>query len=284
MAYNKNVGIIDDFNGIYDCAKSILRAVNNPFLRFEEDALRILRAMRFASVYSLSIEKNTALAMKEKFNLLTNVSAERVLSEFSKCLMGENADAVLKEFSKIVCFIFPELKSVNDINKVFSAISLVDDLTQKFAILFSQCADQVKKICKRLKFTNLMRDEITLILSKIDFCSYDNPIEIKYLMKDLNNTVFSLIIVKYSLAITSNDKILQNNLNKMRNICKQIINENQCYNLAQLALKGDHLLKYSITGEDLKKKLNFALDGVICGKVGNNTQEILNYLGLCDYE
>jgi len=86
MAYNEKDGLIDPFNGQEDLKKMEIRCVGNPAERFEEDALRILRAMRFAAVNSFSIEEETCSAMRSKKHLLSKIAAERKMAEISKFL------------------------------------------------------------------------------------------------------------------------------------------------------------------------------------------------------
>ena len=81
MAYNLTSGLVDPFNGEIDLQNNLLKCVGNPNDRFEEDALRILRAMRFAVKYGLDIENTTYGAMVANKNGLKNISKERITSE-----------------------------------------------------------------------------------------------------------------------------------------------------------------------------------------------------------
>ena len=97
LAYNPRVGIVDIFGGIDDIKNKIIRAVGDAKKRFEEDALRILRALRFSSVLGFEIEKATSDALISHAHLLSHISAERIREEFSKLLLGENAVEVLQK-------------------------------------------------------------------------------------------------------------------------------------------------------------------------------------------
>lgn len=90
IAYNSSKGIVDYFGGMHDIKSSCLRAVGNPEERFCEDALRILRLFRFASVLNFSCEKNTLNAAVEYSHLLEKISRERIFSEIYKSVSGEN--------------------------------------------------------------------------------------------------------------------------------------------------------------------------------------------------
>ena len=97
MAYSPTRGLVDLYGGQEDLAASVLRAVGEPSLRFNEDYLRVLRALRFSANYGLTIEKTTASAMRDCADGLKILSGERVWQELSKLLLGEQAGAVLAE-------------------------------------------------------------------------------------------------------------------------------------------------------------------------------------------
>ena len=96
MAFrNIDEGIIDPFNGLHDLQWGIISCVGNPKERFEEDALRIMRALRFASTYGFNIKPSTKAAISECKELLNYVSVERIQSEFCKLLLGKNPAGIL---------------------------------------------------------------------------------------------------------------------------------------------------------------------------------------------
>lgn len=94
MAFNKTIGLMDYFGGKVDLENRILRAVGEADKRFKEDALRILRLFRFASVLGFSIEAQTLSAAVENAHLLSHISRERILNEISLSVMGENLQAI----------------------------------------------------------------------------------------------------------------------------------------------------------------------------------------------
>lgn len=116
MYYSPSEGMLDFYGGQADLAAGILRAVGDPELRFEEDALRILRALRFAARLGFTVEKNTVAAMRAKVHLLQHIAAERVLSELGQILMGDYAEAVLTEHSYVTECLFGA-KAPDDLGK-----------------------------------------------------------------------------------------------------------------------------------------------------------------------
>ncbi len=110
MAYSRKDGILDLFGGKQDIENRIIRAVGNPDLRFKEDALRIMRALRFASVLGFKIEENTEKAIFDNRNLLKNIAGERIFAELTKLLTGDNVLQVLDAYREVIGVIIPELK------------------------------------------------------------------------------------------------------------------------------------------------------------------------------
>lgn len=102
--------VIDPFGGIEDIHNNVIRCVGNPNERFEEDHLRILRALRFASQLGFEIDKNTEAALLSSSKTLTSVSAERIREEMTKLLCGKNAKQVLTIYSNVIFEIIQELK------------------------------------------------------------------------------------------------------------------------------------------------------------------------------
>lgn len=110
MAYHPDAGLQDPFHGADDLHAGILRCVGNPDDRFEEDGLRILRAMRFSSVLDFPIAEETAASVHKKKALLRHISAERIFAEMQKLLCGDGCARVLTDFSDVLFEILPELK------------------------------------------------------------------------------------------------------------------------------------------------------------------------------
>jgi tRNA nucleotidyltransferase (CCA-adding enzyme) len=111
MAYNPVTGIIDPFNGRKDLLDGILRCVGNPDDRFKEDALRILRAIRFSVKYGLTIEQKTFEAMNLNKERLRDISKERITSELEKMLTsGKDIKDIFTLCSNIISFIIPEME------------------------------------------------------------------------------------------------------------------------------------------------------------------------------
>lgn len=109
MAYNPTRGLVDAFGGQEDLQARIIRCVGEPDARFNEDGLRILRALRFAARYDFGIETETSFSMHRNRHLLENVSVERIFCELKGILVGEGVLGMLQAFPDIFTIIIPEL-------------------------------------------------------------------------------------------------------------------------------------------------------------------------------
>lgn len=109
IAFNPKTGFVDPFGGENDIRARVIRCIGSPDLRFSEDALRILRAVRFSSTLGFEIDSGTARAMISHKNDLHKVSAERIFSELKQALCGDDIERVMLEFPKIFAEILPPL-------------------------------------------------------------------------------------------------------------------------------------------------------------------------------
>lgn len=110
MAYGKDGGIIDPFGGRIDLKNKLIRCVGQPDRRFGEDALRIMRALRFASVYGFKIEESAAVSIHKNKGLLKRIADERIFSELSLMLCGKAATEILLNYGDVLAVVIPEIK------------------------------------------------------------------------------------------------------------------------------------------------------------------------------
>ncbi len=110
MAFAPDGTVVDLWGGQEDLRAGIVRCVGDPALRFREDALRILRALRFAARLEFSIEERTARALLDCAPLLERVSPERIFSELKGILAGPGAGTVLRAFPEVIAAVIPELR------------------------------------------------------------------------------------------------------------------------------------------------------------------------------
>ena len=271
MAYSKSCGLTDLFGGREDVERRLIRAVGDPYLRFTEDALRILRAIRFASVLCFDIEPRTAAAARELAPRLLNVSAERIYAEWRKLIGGEGAYAVLSEYSDIIGVFLPEL----------SGLCLPEERAFKAAgadarslVLFARtCADEAPRLfhqaLERLKADKKARDNGRLALE-----NYTSPTETE---KELLRLLFRLgeecaaltVELRAVLGLCSADTPLR--------LC-DVIAGGKAYRITDLAVDGNDLISIGIFGKDIGKSLAELLELVIDGFLPNEKSALLSYL------
>lgn len=109
MAYNDEEGLIDPFEGVKDLRERLVRSVGDANTRFDEDALRVLRALRFSCQLGFAIEPATAAAVLGKSPLLANISKERINSELCKMVGTDNFSTVMVLYGGVFCQIIPEI-------------------------------------------------------------------------------------------------------------------------------------------------------------------------------
>ncbi len=110
MAYHPQCGLVDPFGGAADLQKKRIACVGKPAERFDEDGLRILRALRFASVLDFTIDAQTDAAIRTQKDLLQHISAERIFVEMTKMLCGQAAERLLLAYPEVICTVLPLLQ------------------------------------------------------------------------------------------------------------------------------------------------------------------------------
>ena len=158
MAWNPRQGLVDPFGGKDDLRCGILRCVGDPRLRFTEDALRILRALRFQAVYGFTIEAETAAAMEEKRGLLACISKERSWVELKKLLAGPWAAESLQVYGHIWQSAFSEFPALFEqaVESVRAAEKVGDaEESESDAIVFKDRSDDGEEKRRELALLRL---------------------------------------------------------------------------------------------------------------------------------
>lgn len=128
LAYNPKDGLVDLYGGIRDINLKTVRCIGEPAARFDEDALRILRALRFSAKLDFDIESNTAEALKDKSKLLEKISAERITAEISKLFESpypKRLGKILSDFKDVFSLVIPEIENSGNYDEICLKTSLV---------------------------------------------------------------------------------------------------------------------------------------------------------------
>lgn len=315
MAYSKMTGTVDLFGGQNDLKNGIIRCVGDPDRRFNEDALRILRALRFASALDFEIEEKTAQSLLKNRALLENISEERIAKELLKLVCGKGAKRILTDFAPVLFEILPELqpmyKNSHDnphhcydiYEHTLIAVESIDpEPTLRFAMLLHDCGKPaVKKfdengvahfyghqrisaeisaqILARLKVSNKFRDEILFLVSNHDRWElYENTEKMpRYLSKFGLDGVLKLLKVMRAdvLAQSPEYRYRLDQIADAEEIAKNLAAQKPCLSLRELQINGRTLMDIGIPQG---RKLGAVLTQLldeVIDGVTKNTQEAL---------
>lgn len=318
LCYNDREGIVDMFGGIDDISGKIIRCVGKPQERFDEDALRIMRAMRFSSVLGFEIEKGTAAAIHEQKELLHEISAERIASELKKLICGQGAARILLDYRDVMAVIIPQLqpcfdlaqnnphhcydvythicKSVENIQPdwVLRMVMLLHDIgkplvhtrdengTDHFKTHPVKSAEIALDVAAALKLDNKSRDRIhALVLEHDNRISCAKKSVRRFLSKYDEEFFADYMKVRRADTLAQSDYKRTEKLAELDTIeqtAKEICEESLCLHLSDLALNGDDLMALGLQGKKVGEALRFLLESVVDEKVQNDKQSLTAYL------
>lgn len=318
MAYNPREGLIDPFGGRYDLEKKILRTVGEPEKRFSEDALRIMRGLRFSVSLGFEIEEETAAAMLSHRELLKNVSAERVCAELMKTLVSGCVKRQLLRFREIIAEIIPEIRPCFGFEQktrhhcfdvyehILTAVDNYDgdDVSIKTALLLHDIAKpkmyrfyagsahfkghpaagakMAADILKRLKFDNKTAQSVLALIKYHDVRLKGGMPQILKLIRLIGEeNMARLFPVMYADALAQSDYELQEKLELIRAGEKNFrlaLEKGMCCRLSDLKIRGGDVMELGFRGSGIGAALNFALNGVMNGKVENERENLLSYI------
>lgn len=277
MAYSNKKGIVDLFDGRKDLQKGIIRAVGDAKKRFDEDALRMLRAVRFAAQLGFKIEDDTFAAIKEKAKLLSNVSKERIFVELNKSLNGDFAQNIKMVYtSGLYRYIGKEFAKLDK--------SIYDFYPRKFhnkkhmywaAFLENiENVEAVKKILFELKSDNATRNNAYLLVKELKNPLPSSDEDIRWSLHRIGADLFCDYI-----EILKSDKKNVDILDKIDTIENRyilILKENHAYEISMLDITGKDLMDIGISkGPKIGEVLEFLLKKVIENPLNNEKSSLL---------
>ena len=318
MAFDRNEGIIDLFGGREDLQNKIIRCVGEPDRRFNEDALRIMRALRFAATLDFEIEEKTADSIHRNVGLLANISAERIFVELKKLLCGAAAERILLQFADVFCCIIPELQPIvglvqhnpHHLYDVYThtakAVALCEaDPVLRLAALFHDLgkadtfsfdengighfynhrAFSVQKadaILRRLRSDNATRKTVLFLVDWHDRLFGDfSEKTVKRLLR--TQTAEELLLLAKLMRADSEATGTRPDepcisAERLEQIVKQLQAEQPCLSVTDLAVNGHDLLAMGYAPKEIGKTLKALLEAVTDGKIENNKEDLLAVL------
>ena len=312
MAYSPTTGLIDPFGGRSDIQDKILRAVGDPRQRFSEDALRILRGVRFSVTYDLTPETETASAMIQLSPLMEKLARERVFEELCKLLPSIQPHQTTA-FAPILTQVIPELtpcigfdqRNPHHIYDIYTHIAHVvaavpPTLTLRWAALLHDIgkpavfslddkgcghfyghapvsADIADTVLQRLKAPTALREQVVLLVKL-----HMTPIQPerkavrRWLSRLGEESLQQLLLLQQADIGGKADAAPDDRFDQIRQLIQQIQAENACLHLKDLALSGHDLMALGYEGPAIGKALNMLLEAVLNEEIDNQKQALLN--------
>ena len=318
LAYNPRTGVVDLVGGTGDIEKGIVRCTGDPDRRFREDGLRILRALRFASVYGMEIDAATADAIRRNQSLLRGVAAERIQTELTGILCGKNAAAVLRGFAGVLAVPLPELAPMfgfaqhnphHDKDVWNHTVAVVENVSPqpvlRWAALlhdvgkplcFSRTEDGVGHffghaqksallagdILSRLRFDNAGRERIVRLVRHHDMpITVDRKLVKRLLSKHGEEAARQLIELHRADTLGQSD-ICQYRLGILDEVdamLEEFLKEERCFSLKDLAVDGNDMIKLGLKGRDIGRMLQECLNAVLDERIPNERAALLAFAG-----
>lgn len=315
MAYCPDIGIIDPFGGRMDLRAKTIRCVGVAEKRFREDALRIMRALRFAAVYGFAIEPQTAKALGDCKHLLDEIAAERIAVELNKLMVSEHCTKILRQYSHIIEQILPEItpaigftqSNPHHIYDVWEhTLCAIENspanLCVRLALLFH---DLGKPLCatpheggftyfpnhpelscriavqalRRLKYDNKTRHTVKLLVAMHDSHIVPEKTSVKKLLREIGpENMHILLDVKLAdnqAKSPQHRRHYQETL-YIKKLFDEILAADECFSLKTLAVSGNDLMEaYNISGTEVGDALDYLLNLVIEEKCENEKKALM---------
>ena len=265
MAYNPRDGFTDPFGGKEDIESKTIRTVGDASLRFSEDALRIIRALRFASTLGFGIEEGTRVGIKETCQLLSNVSVERIYVEVYKLLTGDAAFSVIGDFPEVMSVILPE------IDILLLPFGESDDPLVRLAAIFAlnseSSSDAFDSAMRRLKTDNKSRETFRDALRVYTERSFATSEDVLISLRDFGEEAvlraldIGVLVGRYG--------------DSEKRLTESVLSSDIPYTVSMLAVGGRDLIALGIRGEAIGRALDKLLLDVITGKLPNEREALL---------
>lgn len=307
MAYNDKIGLVDKFDGLNDIKRKIIKTVGNPNERFEEDALRMIRAIRFSSKLSFNIDQTSLNSIYKNAYLISNISIERVNDEFTKILTSNNPKQIILLFKT---GIFENLRiyynlNGHEYNRLEKRLNLLEDcennILDRLIILeyiiineilsninyeerYKYYNEKIKtiNIVNNLKYSNKIINYCNDILDyMLKVNERVDSITIKHYLNHIGyEKLYKVFYLKLKYSIFFQDKPEIYKLKQCISNLEKIKNNKECYTIKDLDIDGKIVAKLGYTGREIGEKLNFLLHEVIKNPSLNKKEILINLLKL----
>ena len=277
MAYSHNKGIVDLFGGRKDLQNGIIRAVGDAKKRFDEDALRMLRAVRFAAQLGFKIDDDTFEAIRERAKLLSKVSKERIFVELNKSLCGDFAQNIKMVYtSGLYRYIGKEFAKLGENIYDFYPRKFHNKKHMYWAAFLENIenVEAVKKILFELKSDNATRNNAYLLVKELKNPLPSSDEDIRWSLHRIGADLFCDYIE--ILKTDKKNKDILDKIDTIENRYSLILKENHAYEISMLDITGKDLMDIGISkGPKIGEVLEFLLKKVIENPMNNEKSSLL---------
>ena len=272
LAMNRAGEVIDLFNGLGDLQKHLIKAVGDPIKRFHEDALRMMRAVRFMSQLNFDLESQTKEAVSDLHQLLSKISVERIRDEFVKMGTGINSRDAFKIFLQTkLSESVPDFAGKSDLLAIYPKLkfnpSMETSLWSIIIILLKISDEQIARFMRDWKNSNAMTEKVRKIVTLFDLISEKSPSDLE-LFNAGKDVLLNTIDVAHILGQPINSEALVDRYTAL-----------PIKSMSELAVDGQFLIANGIKpGPKLGQILNEIKQKVISGELANSKDDIQDYL------
>lgn len=277
MAYNDSDGLVDEFGGIGDLKRGIVRCVGDAKERFTEDALRMMRAIRFSAQLGFEIEGDTFSAIEKMASNIGRVSMERVQVELVKTLLSDNSDYV-KLYADTGLFkeILPSVYSVLTGKYAKGTMIMLKNagknpVLRYSALLNSLEASAARETLKSLKLDNYTVDTVTKLVENSRVVLEENEPAVREAIHKYGRNLIELMLEHDRAALAAKEEITGISMNGKRKHLKvigmmyrDITERGDCISVKDLDITGNDLMEYGLKGpaigETLEKLLHIVIE------------------------
>ncbi|NLH64245.1 MAG: CCA tRNA nucleotidyltransferase [Erysipelotrichaceae bacterium] len=270
FCYSDETGILDFFHGREDLENHILRCIGDPEKRFDEDALRILRAIRFASQLDFQIEESTKKAIFEKKDLLSYISYERIREEMKGLLQAKKCALYFDTYRSVMHVFFPEIIAIPHWNAVLADMDRAEpDADVRMAVLLSELSDPAA-ILRRLKYP---KQDIRLITAMIDH--RHDPLTDRIALRRFLSAYSQSFDAYLNFRQALDPSFSSANVKACH---EKILADNDCFTIGQLQVNGADAAACGYQKEQISAILAELLNAVIEEKIKNSREDLLAYM------
>lgn len=268
MALSDNGTVIDEFGGRADLEQRLIRCVGDPGTRFSEDALRILRALRFAAVLDFTLDGPTAEAVHHSRERLQNVSAERMTVELVKLLCGPGVTDILISFEDVFRVILPELTIDETTARAVGRTVPVPVL--RLAQLLRNTGDRAGKALDHLRLPARTRKTVEALVQNQNVPLAADRKTLTHLLNRFGPDLLRLLI-----ALQDTD----GSTGPIRTALDALLKERPAYRIRDLAVSGTDLMALGFDGPAVGRTLQDLLERVMDETLPNEKDVLLHAAG-----